>query len=119
MFDIPHNEATHVSFDGSEVSLDLKANNVPECAKEVIIYARVSTGWIAEGYSEGNLIVQSSLVKRQLYFRTYQQSAFSYNSEYFTMPISFDRRATAKIVTSKRIASDNFKADVQVVGFIM
>lgn len=99
--------------------MDLRANNVPECASEVIIYARVASGWIDDGYTEGNLIVKSGSVQRKLYFRTLKQSAYSYNSEYFTMPISENRIATAKIVTDTlKITSSNFKADVQVVGYV-
>lgn len=110
--------ALAVSLDGgSTVTIDLTAHNVPYCANEVIIYVRVVTGLISNADYDGDIIIQSGEYQRKVLFHAYPQYAWSYTSQYLTLPISTDRMITAKMVTERRIASIYFIADVQLVGY--
>lgn len=108
-------ENKHIAVSKSKKVIKLSDYNVPSCATEVVIYARVRCGHM-KGDHDGNVIVESGGMVRKLFFHTYHQGAWSFNSDYFTMPISTNART---ITTYLQIfATGNFAATVQVVGYI-
>ena len=95
------------------VTLDLTKHKVPSHATSVLVYARVRSGYV-KGDLDGEVLVTSGQSIRRLFFHTYHQSAWSYNSDYFVLPIASDRIVRAKVITE---ANGNFQAAVQVVGY--
>ena len=104
--------------------IDLKAEGVPATAQQVIVYAVIEKGWHTK-VVRGSLVVSSQadtgLIERRLYFVTYGQSALSFNSDYFTLPLP--EGAIPKI-TAKVDCPDcdgikgNHIITVQVVGYV-
>ena len=93
--------------------LDLTKHKVPSHATSVLVFARVRTGYM-KGDLDGEVRVTSGQSLRRLFFHSYHQGAWSYNSDYFVLPIASDRIVRARVITS---ATGNFQAAVQVVGY--
>lgn len=111
------NDEVAVPTDGTVVTVDLTTHKVPNSAVDVIVYVRVGTGYITT-ITIGDLIVQSGDFTDNLFLRTYNQGAITFNSDYFTLPISASRTITAKVVTEVALGSGAFFAELQVVGYV-
>lgn len=109
------NDATKLSLSGTKIIMKLTEHKVPAHAKEVIVYARVRCGYMKQDV-DGEIIIESAPYKRMLYFHTYKQSAWSFNSDYFTLPISEDRTVRAYVQAPPNSAG-NFVASVKIVGY--
>lgn len=95
--------------------MKLNKYKVPAHAKEVIIYARVRCGYMRRS-GDGELVVKSEPYERKLFFHLYRQNAWSFNSDYFTLPISEDRTIQAYVRVPSNSAG-NFVASVTIVGY--
>ena len=105
---------TPLAIDGKLTTLDLAEHKVPAYATGVVVFARVRCGWMATNPGNGEVSVKSGGIKRNLYFTTYKQDAWSFSSNYFTLPIGPVRSVTAEVSTKGR---GNFKAAVQIIGY--
>ena len=100
----------------------LSAEGVPASALEVIVYAKVETGWCSDQDTHGELIVSSTIpngvIERKVRCYFYQQSAWSYNSENICLPVGGNgpRSITAFL---KGPRSGGISASVTVVGYHM
>lgn len=107
------NRGKCISLRGNRVTLKLGRHKVPAHATEVIVYAQVRCGSMNRDV-DGQLIIESEPYSRVLFFHSYRQNAWTFNSEYFTLPVSADRKIQARVRT---IARGNFRAYVRIVGY--
>lgn len=112
------NSRKNVKLDGTVITLDLTKQNVPADATEVIIYAYVRSGNMGSDV-DGSLDITSNtgtgLITKSVFFHTFYQSAWSFNSEHISLPIGASHTVTAKVKTTA--TGSNFLAAVQVVGY--
>ena len=114
MVDIADPEPLSILNISGSVTLDLTKHKVPSHATSVLVYARVRSGYV-KGDLDGEVLVTSGQSIRRLFFHTYHQSAWSYNSDYFLLPVADDFMVTARVVTNG--SGKNFQAAVQVIGY--
>ena len=104
--------------DGSVISIDIAKDGVPIEAYEVILYVYVRSGKLGGQY-DGYFIFSTSTtngnIERFLYFRTYEQEAYSYNSESIYLPVGKERIVSAKI--DSRRNNPRLTCKVQVIGY--
>ena len=93
-----------------------------DSAVEVVVYAKITTGYITDDASqEGTLFVRllgknpSVQDHRDLFYRIYRQSALSYNSNNFEFPVisSLSKTVEDELVGPIHI---QLRATVQIVG---
>lgn len=109
------NSAVTVPISGSEVTLNLTSqHSVPASATEVIIYALVVTPWLSET-SSGTMVVKAGTFTRNLLVRV-APGAITYNSDYFVIPVTIDRKVTAKLELSPAV-TNSFTSEVTVTGY--
>ena len=100
--------------------ITLSSEGVPTDAYEVIVYAKVASGYNEGQKRDGELIVSSTIpngrIERKVFCRFYAQSALSYNSENICLPLggSGTKTVTASLNGPN---SGNFNASVTVVGY--
>ena len=94
-----------------------------DSAIEVVVYAKIATGYISNGAGqEGDLFVRLLSTKstvqdaRKLFFKIYKQGPWSYNSENIQFPVisGLSKKIEAGLVgpTDKRV-----QGTVQIIGF--
>ena len=101
------------------MTLNLADQGIPSEANEVIIFATLRSGTMnndREGLFDVTVPdTDNGPITRSIFFRTYNQGSWSFNSEYFTLPIGSSRTVTAQVKTAA--TGGNFEAAVTVVGY--
>ena len=73
-------------------------------AYEVTLYVFVNTGYVDTGRESAKVTFSTSTangtIQKHLFFRTYNQSAHSYNSENIDLPVGKERIVKAQIHAS-------------------
>ena len=112
------NSEKKVPVNGGVITLNLYDYDVPNYATSVVVYSYVKSGYVGADV-DGSLNVESNTdtgkILRKVFFHTYSQSAWAFNSEHLTLPIGPSHSITAKVDTTAKLS--NFLAAVQVVGY--
>ena len=110
--------AYNIPNDGTEVTINLITENVPSDACEVIVYAYVKTG-TGSGDRDGafrfSTITKQGRIERDLFFHTYSQNAWSYNSENIVLPVGEEKVVHAAI--DRATTSPGLACQAKVVGY--
>ena len=97
--------------------MDLNNKKVPKYATEAIVFAFVRTGG-ANADVDGDLIITSDTstgqITKRVFYHSFDQGAWSYNSENLIIPIGESRKLQVKI---HPIPNGNFEAGLEVVGY--
>ncbi len=104
---------------------DLSAAGVPPEAKEVLVYATISTGWNENADKDAELTLWTSIgqqeYKKFLYAHPYKQDAWSYNSENMSFPAPMDMKLrveyTGPASSGTGGSSNNMGSTVYVTGY--
>ena len=107
-----------VPYDGSILYIDISKEGVPIEAYEVTILAFVeSAGGNTHhaGFFHFSTVTAQGEFEAKLYFRAYDQKAWSYNSENIALPVQKERVVKARI--SHTSSFEYFGCRVQVVGY--
>ena len=103
-YPISDGEVHVVPYNGTELSIDISKEGVPLEAYEVTLYVFVNTGYVDTGRELGYCTFSTSTangtIERKLFFRTYEQSAHSYNSENIDLPVGKERTVKAQVHTN-------------------
>ena len=102
--------------------INLDTAGVPKDASAVIVYAIVQSGYI-ENATSGALVLtwktHHGTMERRLFYRTYKQDSWSYNSENMTIPVAdMTTRCIEAYIDGPPLNGDSFKATVQLVSFM-
>ncbi len=92
---------------------------MPADAYEVIVYAKVSTGYNGGKEGDGELVVSVTIpngrIERKLYCYLYGQQAWSYNSENIALPVG--PGLARQIVAELRADGSYVAGSIQIVGY--
>ncbi|XP_068676989.1 uncharacterized protein [Montipora capricornis] len=110
---------------GQNLAIKLEDENVPEHAYQVVIYAKIETGYydLRDKPGAGEMIVSTTIpngvIERKLICHVYDQQAWSYNSENITLPVASNNRVVNVSLKLAPSSSGKCKASVQIVGYGM
>ena len=101
--------------------INLKAEGVPDQAFQVIVYAKIATGYNSGSDVDGELTVSTTIpngeIKRKVFCRFYEQSAWSYNSENIPLPLTCGSERLVRVSLQGPSGTKHFNASVQIVGY--
>ena len=96
----------------------MRNDGVPADAYEVIVYAKLRTGWERTWY-DGALVVSVTIpngrIERKLFCYVYPQTAVSYNSENIALPVG--PGLARQIVAELKISGVSAIGSIQIVGY--
>ena len=102
--------------------IDIAHAGVPDAASDIVVFAKIRSGNTLNDKKDSILNVRLLDVngnkqdERDLFYRTFSQSAWSFNSENMVFPIQSDSKSIrAKLEGT--FPSKNFAATVRVYGY--
>ena len=109
------------------LNIDVENEGVPCNASEVIVYAKIRTGWVGGKDEDGELVlsvtVPNGKIERRLFCHVYEQSAWAYNSENISLPVEHGAPATGskgrEITATLEVGAQGggIIASIQIVGY--
>ena len=97
----------------------MRNEGVPTDAYEVIVYAKLRTGYNPNKDEDGELVVSVTIpngrIERKLFCHIYPQNAWSYNSENIALPVGTG--LARQIVAELRADGSYVAGSIQIVGY--
>ncbi|CAB4023198.1 Hypothetical predicted protein [Paramuricea clavata] len=123
----PLNGKVHNLKPGEDMKMDVENEGVPSHASEVIVYAKIRTGWVQGKDEDGELVLSvtgpNGKIERRLFCHVYEQSAWAYNSENISLPVEPGACATGskgkEITATLEVGAQGggIIASIQMVGY--
>ena len=102
--------------------MTLKKAGVPENADEVVVFSYIQTGYLQA--SGSNFVVLDLLNnkddvtdQRKLFYKTYDQTAWSYNSENIVFPLEPGVSSCVRVQFQGFTSDEHFAAYVHLTGY--
>lgn len=106
---------------GQDLVINLRAEGVPDQAFQVIVYAKIATGYNSGSDEDGELTVSTTIpngeIKRKVYCHFYGQDAWSYNSENIPLPVACGSDGVVRVSLQGPSGAQAVKASAQIVGY--